>query len=107
MDQRNVNLSRFDWGGPRVISENELGHWRVSTKAGTYEISLDLPPLATDGTAHIKFLNVHFELPIKKNQKKVVFKDVLLPQGDGNFHAYLKTERLATGPLFVDVKRLD
>ena len=105
--QRSTNLSQFDWGGPRVISKNELGHWRVKTEAGLYNVSFDLPSLENDGTAHLKYKELHLELPIVKNQKKVVFRDVTLPEGKGNFHAFLKTERLAKGPLFVDVERVD
>lgn len=105
--QPNVNLSRFDWGGPRVNSTNELGFWRVKTEKGKYEISMDLPEIATNGIAHIKYNNVHLTLPIQKNQKEVVFKNLDLPEGTGNLHAFFKIERLATGPLFVNVKRLD
>jgi arylsulfatase A len=102
-----VNLSRFDWGGPRVISKNELGYWRVKTEAGIYDIRMDLPNITADGVAHIKYQNVHITLPITKNQKTVLFKDLILPNGVGNFQAFFKTGRLATGPLFVDVKRID
>lgn len=105
--QPEVNLSRFDWGGPRVISKNELGHWRVTTEAGTYEVSLDLPDVKSDGIAHLKYNDIHLKKPITKGQKKVVFNEVSLPEGEGNFHAYFKIGRLATGPLFVDVKRTD
>lgn len=104
--QPTVNLSRFDWGGPRVISRNQLGYWRVQTEPGLYEISLDLPKRELDGVAHIKYQDLHLRLPIQKDQEKVVFKNVPIPGGTGNFHAFLKIERLATGPLFVDVKRI-
>lgn len=100
-----VNLSRFDWGGPRVISKNKLGHWRVKTRAGTYRVSFDLPEVAEDGVAHLKYNDVHLTKKIKKGQKKVVFRKVELPEGEGNFHAYFKTGRLAEGPLFVDVEK--
>jgi arylsulfatase A len=102
-----VNLSRFDWGGPRVISKNELGYWRVKTEAGIYEITMVLPEVTSDGIAHIKYQKVHKTLPIKKGQKQINFKDVTLPNGVGNFQAFFKTSRLATGPLFVDIKRID
>ena len=102
----NVNLSRFDWGGPRVISNNELGYWRVKTEAGVYNISMDLPKITKDGVAHIKYQNVHKMLPIAKDQKTVLFKNVALPSGIGNFQAFFKTGPLATGPLFVDVKKI-
>ena len=113
--QPNVNLSRFDWGGPRVISrfdyggprvveDNQLGHWQVTTEAGIYDISLVLPELINDGMAHIKYSDVHLKLPVQKGQQTVQFENVQLPAGDGNFHAYLKIERLPVGPLFVDIK---
>jgi len=116
--QRNVNLSRFDWGGPRVISrfdyggprvieDNQLGHWQVKTEEGVYDVSFDLPEITKNGVAHLKYKNVHLQKPIKIGQTKVLFDKVKLPAGTGNFHTYLKIERLATGPLFVDVKRLD
>lgn len=105
--QPHVNLSRFDWGGPRVISKNDLGHWRVTTMEGLYEISLDLPAVTSDGIAHLKFKDVHHTQAFLKGQKKVVFKNVKLPAGEGNFHAYLKVDRLARGPLFVDVRKVN
>ena len=104
--QPSVNLSRFDWGGPRVISKNQLGHWRVKTEAGKYAISMDLPEVHKAGIAFIKYNDVLIETPFKENQQKVTFKDSYLPEGEGNFHAYLKISRLAEGPLFVDVKKL-
>ena len=105
--QPSVNLSRFDWGGPRVVSKNQLGFWRVQTEPGIYEISLDLPANQSDGVAHLKYQEIHLTLPVQKDQKQLVFKQVRLPGGTGNLQAFLKTERLASGPLFVDVKRLD
>jgi len=105
--QLEVNLSRFDWGGPRVISKNQLGHWRVTTESGIYSVSLDLPDVASDGIAHLKYNDLHLKKPIRKGQKNIVFNNVSLPKGEGNFHAYFKIGRLATGPLFVDVKRID
>lgn len=113
-----VNLSRFDWGGPRVISrfdyggarvieDNQLGYWQVKTTKGIYDITLDLPEVQVDGLAHIKFNNLHLTALIKAGQKHVIFNNVKLPEATGNFHAYFKTERLATGPLFVTIARLD
>ncbi|MGY6647774.1 arylsulfatase [Wenyingzhuangia sp. IMCC45574] len=112
--QPTVNLSRFDWGGPRVISrfdyggprvieDNKLGYWQVTTQKGNYRVSYDLPELKKEGIAHLKYNKVHLKIPVKAGQKKVVFNNVALPKGTGNFHAYLKIERLAEGPLFVDI----
>jgi len=105
--QPEVNLSRFDWGGPRVISNNELGYWRVKTEKGNYQISIDLPITSAPGIAHVKYNGLHLTLPFTKNQKKIVFDNVHLPDTVGNFHVFLKNDRLAIGPLFVDVNRLD
>lgn len=116
--QLHTNLSRFDWGGPRVISrfdyggprvieDNQLGYWRVQTEAGTYNVSLDLPDIKHKAVAHLKYNDViHLKQPIQKGQKKVVFENVRLPKTTGNLHAYFKVDRLATGPLFVDVKKV-
>lgn len=89
--QLNTNLSRFDWGGPRVISrfdyggprvveDNQLGYWQVTTEAGTYNISLDLPEVTKNTVAHLKYNTIHLTQPIEKGQKKVVFKNVKLPK---------------------------
>ncbi|GGZ83521.1 arylsulfatase [Algibacter mikhailovii] len=116
-NQPHVNLSRFDWGGPRVISrfdyggprvieDNQLGYWQVTTEKGLYDVSFDLPQIKSDCTAHLKYKDVHIIHPIKVGQKNIVFKNVQLPEGAGNFHAYIKEERLAVGPHFVDVHLL-
>lgn len=99
-------ISRFDYGGPRVIEDNQLGHWRVKTVKGTYKISLDLPKLTSDGIAHVKYNDVHYKLPFKKGQETMTFKNLKLPAGEGNFHVYLKAERLAVGPHFVHIKKI-
>lgn len=115
--QPHVNLSRFDWGGPRVISrfdyggprvieDNQLGFWRVKTFKGTYKVIYDLPKISQDCMAHLKYNDLHLKVPVKRGQKEVVFNNVALPDGKGNFHAYIKLNRLAVGPHFVDVKRI-
>jgi arylsulfatase/arylsulfatase A len=107
IEQPMVILSRFDWGGPRVISRNALGYWRVKTEPGMYDIAYDIPPSPTTGIAHFKYQDIHLTQSVAKGQQKLEFKQVKLPAGIGNFQAYLKTERLASGPLFVEVKRTD
>lgn len=116
--QPNVILSRFDWGGPRVISrfdyggahvieDNKLGHWRVTTEKGNYTISYDLPEISKDGMAHFKYNDIHLKQPVKAGQKKITFEKIALPKSSGNLHAYLKIERLAEGPLFVNITKLN
>jgi arylsulfatase/arylsulfatase A len=104
--QSEVVLSRFDWGGPRVVSKNKLGYWRVRTEPGVYEITLDLANGISDGVAHLKYQDLHLTKPVQAGQKKLTFEEVNLPEGIGNLQAYLKFERLPEGPLFVTVKRL-
>ena len=105
--QPHVNLSKFDWGGPRVISENKLGHWRVNTEEGTYDVKLILPALDEDGIAYLKYNDIMHSQPFAIDQKEVTFSNVQLPKASGNFHAYFKVDRLAEGPLFVDIIRKD
>lgn len=100
-------ISRFDYGGPRVIEDNQLGFWGVTTEKGNYKVSFDLPEIKNDGVAHLKYNGVHLTESVKKGQKQVVFDNVELPAGEGNFHAYMKVDRLPLGPLFVDVIKLD
>ncbi len=56
--------------------------------------------------AHLKYQNIHKPLPIKKEQKEIVFKNVSIPAWVGDFQSFFKVEQLVTGPLFVDVERL-
>ncbi|TXG34695.1 arylsulfatase [Seonamhaeicola maritimus] len=115
--QPKVNLSRFDWGGPRVISrfdyggprvveDNQLGFWRVKTEAGSYKITIHLPEINTDAITHVRYNDLHLKAPVKKSQNQVVFENVILPKGKGNFHVFIRNKRLPIGPLFVDVKRV-
>ena len=116
--QPHVTLSRFDWGGPRVISrfdyggprvieDNQLGFWGVKTEAGIYKVTFDLPEIKSDCIVHLKYNTIHISQAIKAGQKQVVFETVELPAGEGNFHAYIKMDRLPVGPHFVDIIKLN
>lgn len=105
--QSEVVLSRFDWGGPRVVSKNKLGYWRVHTEPGLYQVTFDLANGDSDGVAHLKYQEIHLTKPVMAGQKQLTFEKVSLPGGTGNLQAYLKFERLPEGPLFVTVKRLN
>ncbi len=116
--QATVNLSRFDWGGPRVISrfdyggprvieDNQLGYWQVRSKKGRYSVTYDLPEVTKGAIAYLKYSDVYLSKKLNKGQKKVTFNNVELPTGEGNFHAYIKDDRLPVGPHFVTVTRLD
>ena len=65
-----VMLSRFDWGGPRVISKNALGYWRVKTESGIYDITYDIPSSPAAGIAHLKYQDIHLTQPVVKGSKK-------------------------------------
>ena len=69
--QPEVVLSRFDWGGPRVVSKNKLGYWRVHTEPGRYEITLDLANGDSDGVAHLKYQNIHLTKPVTAGQERL------------------------------------
>lgn len=116
--QPEVNLSRFDWGGPRVISrfdyggprvieDNQLGHWRVRSEKGRYAVTYDLPEVSEGSVAYLRYGKVYLSKNLSPGQKKVTFNDVNLPAGEGNFHAYIRDERLPVGPYFVHITRLD
>lgn len=100
-------ISRFDYGGPRVIEDNQLGYWRVHSHKGRYQVTYDLPDVSDKAVAYLKYGKVYHYKALTKGQKKVTFNDVSLPAGDGNFHAYIRDERLPVGPYFVEVKRVD
>ncbi len=99
-------ISRFDWGGPRVIEDNQLGHWQVRTNSGRYRFSVDLPEITESGVLHLKYKDIHLTKKVKPGQNKAVFKKVTLPEGEGNLHVYIKSGRLPVGPHFVDIKLL-
>jgi arylsulfatase/arylsulfatase A len=100
-------ISRFDWGGPRVIEDNQLGFWQVRTNEGQYRVSVDLPELDEKGVLHLKYGDLHLTKKVKPGQSRAVFKKVMLPEGEGNFHVYVKSSRLPVGPHFVDINLLD
>ncbi len=102
-----VSLSKFDWGGPRALSGTQvgtLGYWGVHTESATYRVTLHFDPAATDGSAHLKYQALNLQIPVSKGQQKAIFDKVKLPEGIGNFHAFLKLTRLPTGPDYVDVE---
>lgn len=104
---RSVYLSRFEWGGPRVFSENALGHYQVRTEAGRYRISAEMPEVAKDSVAYLRYGDVQAERAMPAGSDTVVFDGVQLPAGEGNLHIYVREGRLPEGPHFVTIDRLD
>ena len=105
-----VNLSKFDWGGLRSLSGTQigtLGYWQVHSEPGTYRVTMSFPATLTDGLAELKYKGVMVQIPVSKGQQTAVFENVKLPEGIGNFQAFLKLTRLPSGPNFVDVERID
>ncbi|MDU0353166.1 arylsulfatase [Paraglaciecola aquimarina] len=100
-------ISRFDYGGPRVIEDNQLGHWRVRSEKGLYTVTYDLPEVSEGAVAYLKYGKVYLSKSLNPGQKQVTFEQVELPAGEGNFHAYIRDQRLPVGPYFVQVNRLD
>ncbi len=105
--QPKVQLSRFDWGGPRNITGNSYGYWHVHTETSRYRITLHYDKAQMNGTAHIRYGEVHEEKPIREGDIQTEFENVLLEEGTGNFQAFLKIERLPTGVRYVDVEKMD
>lgn len=102
-----IHFSKFDWGGLRALSGTQigtLGFWRVHSEAKNYRVTLHFPTTTSDGTAHLKYNHLNIQIPVSKGQQKAVFENVKLPEGIGNFHAFLKLTRLPTGPDYVDVE---
>jgi arylsulfatase/arylsulfatase A len=105
--QSNIHLSKFDWGGLRALSGTQvgtLGYWRVHSEAKNYRIIMHFPKLTQDGIAHFKYNEVNVEVQVLKGQEEAVFNSVTLPEGVGNLHAFLKTDRLPMGPSYVDIE---
>lgn len=105
--QAKVELSRFDWGGPRNITGNSYGSWEVRTEAGTYRVSLHYSKASKKGVAHLKYADVMREKTVKEDDTKTVFENVQLPEGIGSLQAFLRFERLPEGVRFVEVERID
>ena len=105
-----TQLSKFDWGGPRIVSftgEGSFGYWYVHTEPRTYRITLSFPATVQEGTAYLKYKGVSKQVTVPKGQTKAVFENVKLPEGEGNFQAFLKLTRLPAGPDFVEVETLN
>ena len=107
--QKNVQLSRFDWGGPQSFGNHpeKYGYWEVFSTAGRYRVTLKFKEFAKPGKASLKYLGLEKSLPIAKGNSTVVFEDIQLPEGPGRFEAFLQTDAQKIGVQYVDVERID
>lgn len=107
--QKNVQLSRFDWGGPGAFGNqsNKYGYWEVFSTAARYRITLRFQKAPTSGLACFKYQGLEKNTQISEGKTSVIFDDIELPAGSGRFEAFLKFDSKETGVQFVDVERIN
>ncbi|MCF8452841.1 MAG: arylsulfatase [Pedobacter sp.] len=107
--QKNVQLSRFDWGGPGAFGKqvNKYGYWEVFSTAARYRITLRFQKIPASGLAFIKYQGLEKNTPVSEGKTSVIFDDIELPEGSGRFEAFLKFDSKETGVQFVDVERIN
>ncbi len=107
--QKNVQLSRFDWGGPGTLGEraDKYGYWEVFSTAARYRITLRFHKAPKSGMAYIKYQGLEKNTPVSEGKTSVIFDDIELPAGSGRFEAFLKYDPKETGVQFVDVERIN
>ena len=107
--QKNVQLSRFDWGGPGTVAERAApyGYWEVFSSAAAYRITLRFQKAAQSGFAHFKYRGLERKAPVSVGTTSIVFDNIELPEGPGRFEAFLNYDPKETGVQFVDVERIN
>lgn len=107
--QKNVQLSRFDWGGPGTFGNqtNQFGYWEVFSTAARYRITLRFQKAPKSGTAYIKYQGLEKNALVSEGKTSIIFDDIELPAGSGRFEAFLKYDPKETGVQFVDVERIN
>ena len=107
--QKNVQLSRFDWGGPGAFGNqpNKFGYWEVFSTAARYRITLRFQKAPASGLACFKYQGLEKNIPVSEGKTSVIFDDIGLPAGSGRFEAFLKFDSKETGVQFVDVERIN
>lgn len=107
--QKNVQLSRFDWGGPGAYGNqpNKYGYWEVFSTAARYRITLRFQKAPASGLASFRYQGLEKNTPVSEGKTSVIFDDIELPAGSGRFEAFLKFDSKETGVQFVDVERIN
>ena len=107
--QKNVQLSRFDWGGPGAFSKqpNKFGYWEVFSAAGKYRVILRFQKASKPGMAYIKYQGILKNVSIAEGNSSVIFDNIELPAGPGKFEAFINYDSKDTGVQFVDVERIN
>jgi arylsulfatase/arylsulfatase A len=107
--QRNVELSRFEWGGPGTIGNKgkQLGYWEVFSNAAKYRITLRFQKTNKPAFALLKYMGKEYRVQVNTGNTQIVFDEISLPEGNGRFEAYLKSAAEETGVQFVNVDRLN
>ena len=107
--QPNVQLSRFDWGGPGSIGEQtrKIGYWEVNSSPGLYKVSLRYSKVTKSGFAYLKYRGIEKKILVSVGDTVSVFDSIELPEGPGRFEAFIKSDAQETGVQFVDVERVN
>jgi len=107
--QKNVQLSRFDWGGPGAFGNqpNKFGYWEVFSTAARYRITLRFQKAPASGLACFKYQGLEKNIPVSEGKTSVIFDDIELPAGTGRLQAFLKFDSKETGVQFVNVERIN
>ncbi len=103
-----VHLSRFDWGGPGALKQgNKLGYWSVSSQAGDYKISVIHQKSVPGTVIHIRYKGVDIKKEIGPGISESIIDKVKFQEGNGKLEIFLTSGGIDSGPLFVDVERLN
>lgn len=107
--QKNVQLSRFDWGGPEAFGNraNKFGYWEVFSTAARYRITLRFQKANKAGIANFRYQGIEKKIQVAEGKTSVIFDNIVLPAGPGRFEAFLKYDSKETGVQFVDVERIN
>lgn len=107
--ENNVELSRFEWGGPSTIGNKgkHLGYWEVFSNAAKYRITMRFQKVNKPAFAVLRYMGEEHRIPVNAGDTQIVFGEVSLAEGNGRFEAYLKSGSEETGVQFVNVDRLN
>jgi len=107
--QNDVELSRFEWGGPGTILNKgkPLGYWEVYSNAAKYRITMRFQKTNKPAFAVLRYMGEEYRIPVNAGDTQIVFGEVSLATGNGRFEAYLKSGSEETGVQYVNVDRLN
>lgn len=103
-----VHLSRFDWGGPGAYKQgNKLGYWYVTSHPGAYKISVTHQKAVPGTMLHIRYNGEDVKKEITTGMSETVVDRVNFKEGNGKLEIFLTSAGINSGPLFVEVEKLN